>query len=120
MEIHFTARKFRARDLIKEHAVSSVKKLDKFYDGIVRCDIILSFERSINSLKTAEINLHVYGTVLTATEKSEEYAKSIDLAVEKLERQLAKYKTRARLKNKKTLRRVKENKISLLNSGEEP
>jgi putative sigma-54 modulation protein len=108
MDIHLTARKFRAREEIRKHAMTSVKKLDKFYDGIVRCDVILSFERTTNSLKVAEINLHVHGTVLTACEKSEEYFKSIDLAVEKLERQLAKYKTKLRMRNKKTLRRVKE------------
>lgn len=108
MDIHFTARKFRARPAVKQHAVGAVKKLDRFYDGIVRSDIILSFERGTNSLKVAEITLHVHGTVLAARERSEEYLKSVDLAVEKLERQLAKYKTKVRMKNKKTLRRVKE------------
>jgi putative sigma-54 modulation protein len=108
METHFTARKFRAHKDIKTQALASVKRLDKFYDGIVRCDIILSFERTSNSVKTAEINLHVHGTMLAAKEKSEEFLKSVDLAVGKLERQLAKYKTRIRLKEKTTLRKVKE------------
>ena len=119
MDIHFTARKFKARSMVREHAVSSIKKLDKFYDGIVRGDIILSFERSTNSLKMAEINLHVHGTILSAKEKSEEYIKSIDLAVEKLERQLTKYKTKIRMKNKRTLRRVKEEKIDSTITGED-
>ncbi|MBI1807600.1 MAG: ribosome-associated translation inhibitor RaiA [Ignavibacteria bacterium] len=108
MDIHFTARKFKARDSIREHAIEAIKKLDKYYDGIVRGDIILSYERTTKSLKTAEINLHVYGTILTATEKSDDYLKSIYLAIDKLERQLAKYKMKLRMKNKKTLRRVKE------------
>jgi putative sigma-54 modulation protein len=118
MDIHFTARKFRARDPIKEHAVRSVKKLDKFYDGIVRSDIILSFERTKKSLKMAEVNLHVHGTVLSAREKTEDFYKSIDLAIDKLERQLAKYKTKVRMQNKKQLRRVKEN-LLLPPGGEE-
>lgn len=108
MDIHFTARKFKAHDTIKDHAINAVKWLDKFYDGIVRSDIILSYERMTNSLKIVEINLHVHGTILTAREKTEEFHKSIDLAVEKLERQLSKYKMKIRMKNKKTLRRVKE------------
>lgn len=119
MQIHFTARKFKARPEIKDHALAVVKKLDKFYDGIVRSDIILSFERKKPSLKMAEINLRVHGAVLSAREKSEEFIKSIDLAVDKLERQLAKYKTKLRRKNKKTLRRVKQETTSPIPGEEE-
>ena len=108
METHFTARKFRAHKEVKTGATAAVKRLDKYYDGIVRCDIILSYERAPNSVKVAEINLHVHGATLAAKESSEEFLKSVELAVDKLERQLAKYKTRLRLKHKKTLRAVKE------------
>jgi len=108
MNVHFTARKFKAHQATKDRAIESVKRLDRYYDGILRTDIILSFERSINSLKMAEINLHVHGAILTAKEKTEDFHKSIDLAVDKLERQLSKYKSKQRAKNKITMRRVKE------------
>lgn len=111
MEIHFTARHFHAHDTVKEHAIDSVKKLDRFYDGIRRCDVVLSFERSTNSVKVVEINLHVNRTLLTAVEKSEEFHKSIELAVEKLERQLVKYKTRLQKKDKKKVRQVKAKEL---------
>ncbi|MBI5475525.1 MAG: ribosome-associated translation inhibitor RaiA [Ignavibacteriales bacterium] len=107
MDVHFTARKFKAHYTLKEHAVNALSSLDKYYDGIVRGDVVLSYERTTNSLKTAEINLHIQGVILTAKEKSEDFDKSIELAVEKIERQLTKYKTKQK-KNKKTLRRVKE------------
>ncbi len=93
---------------IKEHALGTVKKLEKFYDGIVTADIILSYERATNSVKTAEINLHVYGSVLTAKEKSDDYLKSIDAAVEKLTLQLSKYKTKLRAKDKGKVRAIQE------------
>ena len=112
MDIHFTARKFRARKELRNHAITLVKRLDKYYDGIVRGDIILSFERSTSSVKTAEITLHVHGATLAAKERSEDYHKSLDLAIEKMERQLAKYKTKLRMKNKKTLRRVKQDVVT--------
>ncbi len=118
MEIHFTARKFKAHDTVRSHAIDSVKKLDKFYDGIVRGDIILSYERPTQSVKMAEINLHVFGTHLTAKEKSNDFYKSIDLAVDKLEHQLEKYKTKLRGKDKKVLRRTKESS-PVIESGEE-
>src|SRR5260221_665735 len=46
MEVHFTARKFRPRKEIRTDAIASVRKLDKYYDGIMRADIILSYEHS--------------------------------------------------------------------------
>jgi putative sigma-54 modulation protein len=107
MEIQFTARKFRARDELKEHAVDAVKKLSKFYDGILSADIILSYERQTNSVKSAEINLHVHGTLLSAHERSDDYYKSVDAAAEKLNAQLSKYKAKIRAKDKTTVRRMK-------------
>ena len=118
MDLHFTARRFKAQDDVRAHALSAVTNLDKFYDGIVRGDIILSYERRTNSVKAAEINLHVHGTILSAKEKSDDFRKSIDLAIEKLERQLKRYKTKLRMKNKKELRRVKE-KIPPTAAGED-
>ena len=108
MEVHFTARKFRARKEVRDDAIATVRKLDKYYDGILRADIILSYERSSQSVKVVELNLHVFGALLAAKEKSEDFHKSIDLAAGKIERQLAKYKTKLHMKNKKALRRVKE------------
>ncbi len=107
LEIHFTARRFRVHPDIREHAVKAVEKLDKFFDGIRRCDIILSFERSTNSLKVAEICLHVNRTILTAVEKSGDFHKSIDFAIDKVERQLKTYKSKLHTKNKKKLLRAK-------------
>jgi putative sigma-54 modulation protein len=106
MNVTFTARHFRPHADVKQHAIGEVRKLGKFYDGIVTANIILSFERPTNSLKGAEINLHVYGTVLSASDKSEDFLKSIDKTVAKLALQLTKYKARLRSKDKTTVRRI--------------
>jgi putative sigma-54 modulation protein len=108
MDINFTARRFRAHSEIKDYAMAEVKKLEKLYDGIVRADIILYYERGVNSVKTAEINLHVYGTTLSARHGTEDYVKSIDGAITKLENQLKKYKSKLRGKNKTKVRQIRE------------
>ncbi len=100
MRTKFTARHFRSHGTLKDYAITSVKKLEKFYDGIISAEVILSFEKPVDSVKIAEINLTVHGRMLTAVEHSEEFIKSIDLAVAKLERQLVKYK--AKLHQRKT------------------
>ena len=88
--------------------MDAVSKLDKFYDGIVKASIILSFEGASKNIKVAEVNLHVHGELLSAKEKSEDYRKSVDLVVEKLSKQLAKYKTRIRMKDKAKVRAIQE------------
>lgn len=108
MQISFTARRFRAHDDVKDHATEGVRKLGRFYDGIVHADVILSYERATKSVKTAEINLHVYGTVLSARQKSDDFVKSIDAAIEKLTTQLGKYKTKLRSKDKQKVRELQE------------
>ena len=99
MNVKFTARRFHAHPDIKEHAVETVKKLDRFFDGILSAEVILSYERVTKSVKMAEINLRVHGAVLTARGKSEDFIKSIDASGEKLQMQLAKYKTKRRSKD---------------------
>jgi putative sigma-54 modulation protein len=108
MQTMFTARRFRARSEIKEHAVDAVQKLNKFYDGIVKASIILSFEGAEKNIKVAEINLHVHGVLLSAKERSEDFRKSVDLVVEKLSQQLVKYKTKVRMKDKVRVRSIQE------------
>jgi len=108
MNVTFTARHFRPHADIRDHALEEVKKLGKFYDGILSATVILSFERVTNSVKTAEINLHVYGTVLSATMKSDDFIKSIDKAVEKLSLRLGKYKSKLRAKDKSRVRKINE------------
>lgn len=108
MNVTFTARHFRPHADVKQHALDTVKKLGKFYDGIVTANVVLSYERATNSVKTAEINVHVYGTVLTAKVKSEDYRKSIDKAAEKLTLQLEKYKAKLRAKDKSRVRAIQD------------
>jgi ribosomal subunit interface protein len=108
MNVTFTARHFRPHADVRQHAVAEVKKLGKFYDGIVTANVVLSYERVTNSVKIAEINLHVYGTVLSAKVKSNEFVKSIDGCVGKLVLQLARYKSKLHAKDKGKVRRIHE------------
>lgn len=119
MNVKFTARRFRAHPDIREHALESVKKLDRYYDGIIHADIILSYERATKSVKKAEINLHVHGVILSAKEKSDDFIKSIDATGEKLAMQLAKYKTRLRAKDKLKGRAMKEQEADKAGSNDE-
>lgn len=89
MRLNITARHFNLSDRLKQYTEKEVRRLKRYYDGILDCDVILDWEKQA---QVAEIVLHVYGTKLTVREKSEDMYKSINLAVDKLERQLKRYK----------------------------
>lgn len=94
MNVQVTARRFKVHESLKDYAIKEVKRLEKFTNEINKVDVILSFERAHDSIKTAEIVLHMNGNNFLAKESTEDFKKSIDLAVIKLERQLNKFKTK--------------------------
>ncbi len=97
MRITFTARHYKAPERLKEYAEKKVRRLKRYYDGIIECEIELDYEKLV---QVAEISIKVYGQKLLAVEKTEDIYKSIDLAVDKLERQLKKYKEKLRGHNR--------------------
>lgn len=107
MDIHITARHFKAHESLRQYAFDSLKKLERYYNGIVSANMVLSYEKAVNSVKIAELHVTVYGTVLKALEKSNDFMKSIDAAVEKVERQIQKYKSRLREKKKAEIRKTR-------------
>jgi putative sigma-54 modulation protein len=94
MNITITARKFKARDTLKDYINAEVSSLKKYYDDILSADVVLSFQNTKDSIKISEITLHVPGQTFVATENSDEFEKSVNASVEKLSRQLKKLKTK--------------------------
>ncbi len=93
MRINITARHFKASDNVKGFVEKKVKKLEKYYDGILDCDVLLEYQKMV---KVAEISINVFDKHLRVVEKSEDMLKSIELGVDKMERQLKKYKEKRR------------------------
>ena len=94
MNIQITSRKFRAKDSLKEHINKEMKGLEKYNDDILEANVVLSYTHIKDSIKTAEVVLKIPGKVLSVTETSEDYSKSVSIAAEKLVRQLKKVKTK--------------------------
>lgn len=110
MDLHITARRFHAHETLREHAFHAINKLEDHFDGILSAKLVLSYEKTRNSIKSAELIVKVQGTILKALEKSDDYPKSIDAAVEKVERQLQKLKTRTREKKRTVTARTVRSK----------
>ena len=100
MNIIITARKFKARETLKDYVRDEVKSLLKFNDSILSADVILSFQNSHDSVKKAEITLHIPGQTLIAAGETDEFTKSVNAAVAKLLRQLKTLKSKRKSRAK--------------------
>jgi ribosome hibernation promoting factor len=90
-----------------DYAKDAAEKLDRYYDGIMKCEIKLSYHKAQNSVKAAEVILTVYRQKITAKVESDDYHKSIDGAVVKALAQVKKYKDKLHAKDRIQVRRVR-------------
>jgi len=90
MEITVTFRHLEPRDALKEYATDKVSRIEKYLGNITEVHIILSHEKRAH---IAEVIVHANRAKITAKEMHEDnmYA-SIDLVVDKIERQVKKHK----------------------------
>jgi putative sigma-54 modulation protein len=100
MTLIFTARHFKAHDTLKEFAEAELSKISKYYDGIIKSEVILSYDKPTNSVKTAEVIVHANNHhTFTSKESSDDFKISIESAIDKITTQIKKYKEK--LKNTK-------------------
>ncbi len=76
-------------DAIKDYSEKKLQKIAKYFDDHLDVHVNLNVEKNMH---IAEIFVNVKGMFLKGIEKSEDMYASIDLAVDKIERQLVKYK----------------------------
>jgi len=99
MNISITARGYKAPDRLKDYISSKINKKERVYEGVMDVDVILSYEKQT---QIAEFKLNTNNKKIIVTEKSDDIFKSIDLALDNMERQIKKYKEKRRdYKNKK-------------------
>ncbi len=91
MKMNFTARQMRVYDSVKEMAEKKLSKFDKFFTDGAEMDITFSMP---NELEKVEVTIRSQGFVFRAEEASESFATSVDRAIDALERQIRKNKTR--------------------------
>lgn len=100
MNIQITARKFRAKDSLKDFIRNEIKSLERFNDNILDVNVVLSYVHLKDSIKNVEIVLLIPGKTITVSVSSDEFEKSVSTAVGKIIKQLAKVKTK-RISRKK-------------------
>ncbi len=92
IKVNITSRHFKAHETLQEYIKSEIETLNKYHEEIQHADVILSFEKAINSIKNCEIILKLRDRIITAKESTDDFIKSIDKSLDKIESQILKYK----------------------------
>ena len=89
MQLNITFRQLDPIDSLKNYAREKVERVNKYLDKAGEAHVVLSLERHLHH---ADISIHSGHFLLRGREKSEDMYASIDLAMDKIEKQLKRYK----------------------------
>lgn len=89
MQLNITFRQLDPIDSLKNYAREKVERVNKYLDKAGEAHVVLSLERHLHH---ADISIHSGSFLLRGKEKSEDMYASIDLAMDKIEKQLKRYK----------------------------
>jgi putative sigma-54 modulation protein len=105
MQLQVKGRNLEVSDAIRRYAEQKLSKLERQLED-PRVELELAVERnpSIAASQVAEATIWTRGPVLRAREASGDMHASIDQLVEKLERQVTRYRTRGRSRRRKAAR----------------
>ncbi|MCG4585921.1 ribosome-associated translation inhibitor RaiA, partial [Anaerosalibacter bizertensis] len=103
MKIKITGKNMDITDALKEITFKKLGKLDKYFQEDVDTNVTFSVEKNRQII---EVTINLPGTILRAEEYSDDMYNSIDKAVDVLEGQIRKYKTKLqkRYQNGETIR----------------
>lgn len=104
MKVNFTSRHFKLHDSLQQQITEKIESIERHNHPIIHVDVILYFERAVNSIKTCELNVKIKNKILLAKESSEDFLKSTDKAVDRIISQLEKYYDRKKNGKKESIK----------------
>jgi putative sigma-54 modulation protein len=91
MQLFVKGRNLEITDALRAYAEEKIQRLTRYLENIVAATVVLSIEKH---RQIAEVTLRVRDLTIRAEESTDDLYSSIDLVVEKLERQILRYKER--------------------------
>jgi len=91
VEVIVRSRNVNVSEGLREHVEKKIGKLEKFFDQVQEAQVTLSVEKERHIV---EVTVPVNGMILRGQEESGDMYASVDMVVDKLEKQIDKYKTR--------------------------
>src|SRR5690606_12706548 len=105
MDVRISGRHIEVTDALKSHIQSAFDRFEHHFDKAVDADVVLTVEKTRH---IAEINLHANGLRVNAKSVTEDLYLAFDAALQKVERQVAKYRDRINRHQPRTARETRD------------
>ena len=94
MEVVVKGKQFVISDRIREYVEKKMDKLERYLPDVdeARVEITQEKTKSVKDRNVVQVTLRTNGTILRAEDRSEAIYASIDAAVDKIQRQIVRYK----------------------------
>ena len=96
MKISIYSKNLQLTDALREASIKKLRRLDKFFQQDIEAKVVLSIEKKIHKV---EVTIPFNGRIVRVEEYSDDMYNALDEAVESLEQQIRKHKTK--LQNKR-------------------
>ncbi|REK69590.1 ribosome hibernation-promoting factor, HPF/YfiA family [Paenibacillus paeoniae] len=97
MNYNIRGQRFQVTEALRDYAEKKLSRLDKYFDAPIASEITVTLSVT-KGQHGVEVTIPLVGVMLRAEEKSADMYASIDLVVDKLERQIRKHKTKVNRK----------------------
>lgn len=116
MKVVVSGKNIEVTEVLRETVESKISKLEKYFNKGAEAQATLSVEKSRQII---EVTIPINGAILRAEEASNDMYTSIDKVVDKLIRQLSKYKNRLQKNRSKYYETIRFENISIPDEKEE-
>ncbi|MDT8859234.1 ribosome-associated translation inhibitor RaiA [Alkalihalobacillus sp. MEB130] len=115
MRFNIRGENVEVTNAIRDYIIKKVEKLEKYFDGMIQAEVQVKLKVYDKDTKV-EITIPLKSLVLRAEEQHENMYAAIDLIVDKLERQVRKYKTKVNRKPRqvKAVRKIEDTSVLVL------
>lgn len=98
MQVDVTFRQIEPNEALKNYAVQKLSKVKKFFDTPIEAHIVLKVEKIRHII---EVTLNVNGYKINGQETSSDMYSAIDMVMDKIEKQVKRYRKRLTGRNRK-------------------
>lgn len=93
MNIQIRGDQLEVTPALRDYAEKKMSKLERYFESPLQSDVNVTMSAH-RGLHTVEVTIPLQGVLLRAEERSEDMYASIDMVLDKLERQIRKHKTK--------------------------
>ncbi|MFY9377919.1 MAG: ribosome-associated translation inhibitor RaiA [Peptococcia bacterium] len=117
MKFQFRGKNIQVTDSLKDYVEKRLSKLDKHFNAEPEAVVSFIVEKE---RQRVEVTMPLNGYILRGEEESTDMYTSVDLVVDKLEKQISKYKARFDKKRKTSIKDLPTERIDYRADDEEP